>query len=116
VLVQTLKGSSRAGAFTPEEIAEYREAWGKPGALTAMLNWYRAVPFRPKLKQQITAPTLVLWGMRDRYLEAGLAEKSLSFCSDGRLETFAGASHWLQREEVSGVNSALIDFLGGATA
>jgi pimeloyl-ACP methyl ester carboxylesterase len=111
-LVRALVGSSRPGAFAPQEFAEYREAWGKPGALTAMLNWYRALPYRPTLKQQITAPTLVLWGMRDEFLETGLAEKSLSFCRDGRLQTFADATHWLQREEALAVNSALVSFLG----
>jgi pimeloyl-ACP methyl ester carboxylesterase len=110
-LVQVLTSSSRAGAFTPEDIAEYREAWGKSGALTAMLNWYRALPYRPKLKQQVTAPTLILWGMRDRFLETGLAERSLSFCRDGRLHTFPSATHWLQREEAPAVNSAISSFL-----
>jgi pimeloyl-ACP methyl ester carboxylesterase len=111
-LVRALVGSSRPGAFAPQEFAEYREAWGKPGALTAMLNWYRALPYRPTLEQQITAPTLVLWGERDEFLETGLAEKSLSFCRDGRLQTFADATHWLQREEALAVNSALVSFLG----
>jgi pimeloyl-ACP methyl ester carboxylesterase len=110
-LVRVLTGSSRPGAFTPEDIAEYREAWAKSGALTAMLNWYRAVPYRQNLKQRITAPTLVLWGMRDSFLESGLAERSLSFCRDGRLQTFANATHWLQREEAAAVNSALLTFL-----
>ena len=115
-LIQALVGSSRPGAFTSDEIAEYREAWEKPGALTGMLNWYRALRHRPKLNERITAPTLVLWGMRDRFLEPGVAERSLTFCVDGRLQTFADATHWLQREDAAAVNSALLSFLVGSDA
>ncbi|MEO7538576.1 MAG: alpha/beta fold hydrolase, partial [Pyrinomonadaceae bacterium] len=30
------------GVISDDEIAEYRESWGQPGAITAMLNYYRA--------------------------------------------------------------------------
>jgi pimeloyl-ACP methyl ester carboxylesterase len=36
--------SSRPGTFTPEDLRRYREDWSRPDALTAMLNWYRALP------------------------------------------------------------------------
>ncbi|MHB9363715.1 alpha/beta hydrolase [Mesorhizobium sp. LNJC403B00] len=62
LLARALIKSSRTDAFTAEEIAEYRQAWERPGALTGMLNWYRALRFRPSLKERITTPTLVLWG------------------------------------------------------
>jgi len=35
--------SSRQGTFGPEDFRRYREAWSRPGALTAMLGWYRAL-------------------------------------------------------------------------
>ena len=34
--------TARPGAFTPEEIDRYVEAWSQPGAATAMLNYYRS--------------------------------------------------------------------------
>lgn len=113
VLVRGLVRSSRPGAFTDEDIAAYRQAWGQPGALTGMLNWYRALRFRPDMKERIATRTLVLWGMQDQALEPGLAERSLDFCDDGRLQTFEKATHWVQREEVSDVNEALLSFLDG---
>ncbi|MER8899879.1 alpha/beta hydrolase [Mesorhizobium sp. M0676] len=88
LLARALIKSSRTDAFTAEEIAEYRQAWERPGALTGMLNWYRALRFRPSLKQRITTPTLVLWGMQDQALEYGLAERSLALCNDRGLQTF----------------------------
>jgi pimeloyl-ACP methyl ester carboxylesterase len=41
-LARALTATSRRGTFSPEDLARYREAWRQPGALTAMLNWYRA--------------------------------------------------------------------------
>ncbi|WP_348524527.1 alpha/beta hydrolase [Mesorhizobium sp. L103C105A0] len=78
-----------------------------------MLNWYRALRFRPGLKQRITTPTLVLWGMQDQALEYGLAERSLALCNDRGLQTFEKPTHWVQREEASAVNAALLAFLDG---
>lgn len=65
-----------------EDKAAYLDEWSQPGAMTAMLNWYRAsnivvpepgeraerpawldAPFPP-----VTQPTLVIWGMRDKAL------------------------------------------------
>ncbi len=40
--IRALKGSSRRGTFTDDDLAAYRQAWSQPGAITAMLNWYRA--------------------------------------------------------------------------
>jgi epoxide hydrolase 4 len=110
-LVQVLKRSSRPGAFSRDDIEAYRAAWSRPGALTAMLNWYRALPRRSRSGAAISAPTLILWGEKDEFLEVGLARQSMSFCSDARLQTFPEATHWLQREEIEGVNAALLAFL-----
>src|SRR5580658_7680689 len=40
---RTLLRTSRPGTFSPEDLDRYREAWSQPGALTAMINWYRAL-------------------------------------------------------------------------
>jgi pimeloyl-ACP methyl ester carboxylesterase len=111
LLVRALLKSSRPGAFTDGDIAEYRRAWARPGALTAMLNWYRALRYRKNLKQRISTPTLVLWGKQDQALELGLAQLSLGLCDNGRLEIFENATHWLHREEAPAVNAALLSFL-----
>ena len=42
---------ARPGAFTPQDIARYVEAWSQPGAATAMLNYYRAA-FRQTAPRQ----------------------------------------------------------------
>ena len=39
---RSLLRSSRPGTFTAEDLAQYRAAWSQPGAITGMINWYRA--------------------------------------------------------------------------
>lgn len=104
--------SRRLGAFRAGDLAIYRHAWTQPGALTAMLNWYRAAARSRHRRERVRTPALVLWGSRDPALERGLAQASLSLCDAGRLQWFETASHWLQHEEPAAVNAALADFLG----
>src|SRR5215510_15395120 len=65
--------------YTPEELERYVEAWSQPGAASGMINYYRS-SVRESSKQAkeehpaISAPTLVIWGQRDRYLGETLAE------------------------------------------
>ena len=41
-LVGQLRSGAKAGSFSEAEVEEYRRAWSQPGALRAMLSWYRA--------------------------------------------------------------------------
>jgi hypothetical protein len=41
--VCALCSSGKIHTFTTEEIGEYKKASTQPGAMTAMINWYRAV-------------------------------------------------------------------------
>jgi epoxide hydrolase 4 len=112
--VRALRGSGRIHTFTNEEIAEYKKAWAQPGAMTAMLNWYRAaVRQRPKLPDdlQVKVPTLMLWGMQDVALSYRMARPSLDYCTDGKLIFFEDASHWVQHDEEELVTQYLLEFL-----
>lgn len=107
---------ARAGAFPTQDIERYVEAWSQPGATTAMINYYRAV-FRQTPKRiesrmrPIEAPTLVIWGERDRYLGPELAEPKRSDVPNlepiVRLPT---ATHWVQHDEPERVSELLIEF------
>jgi epoxide hydrolase 4 len=109
---RSLLRSSRPGTFSPEDLAQYRNAWSQPGALTAMINWYRAL-FRTRIKfkdKTVRVPTRILWGERDDFLLTEMAHESLRSCTDAELFTFANATHWLQHEEPARVSELLIDF------
>jgi pimeloyl-ACP methyl ester carboxylesterase len=73
-----LRDPVRAGAITADDIERYVGAMARPGALTAILNYYRAFLRNPRetraLLKRIEAPVLVIWGERDRFLSRKLAE------------------------------------------
>jgi pimeloyl-ACP methyl ester carboxylesterase len=112
IAARSLLRSSRPGTFSPEDLAQYRAGWSQPGALTAMINWYRALfRFRTKFPDRtVHIPTRILWGERDAFLLSEMAQESLRYCDNAELYTFADASHWLQHEEPTQVSQQLIDF------
>jgi len=107
-------------AYTPEEMDRYVEAWSQPGAATAMINYYRSsVRQSPKQAKAalrpISAPTLVIWGQRDRYLDPTLAEPHHDDVPNlDRVERLPNASHWVHHDEAEHVNRLLIDFFAPA--
>jgi epoxide hydrolase 4 len=113
-LADTLKRTSRPGTFSEADLAHYRRAWEEPGALTAMINWYRAAvrakspePVSPRVR----VPALIVWGTEDAFLLRKLAHDALARCDQGRLEFVEGATHWVQHEEPEQVNRLLAEFL-----
>lgn len=106
--------SSKANAITDEAIEKYKEAWSQPGAMTAMLNWYRAAMwYRPPITDtmRVHVRTLMLWGVNDIALSRRMARPSLDYCEDGNLIFFPEASHWVQHEEPEEVNRHLLEFI-----
>jgi pimeloyl-ACP methyl ester carboxylesterase len=98
--------------FSRQTIALYKKAWQQPGALRAMINWYRAYKYDPLTsKGKITVPTLLLWGKKDKFLSSAMAQPSLDQCSHGRLEFLDNATHWLHHEQPDLVNNLILDFI-----
>ena len=108
---QALLGTSRPGTFSAAEVARYKVAWGRPGALTAMLNWYRALRRPSGAWPRIGGPVQIIWGKRDAFLDARLAQLSLQECTSGELHYFPDATHWVQMEEPAVVNDLMLAFL-----
>ena len=114
-LIRGLERSSRPGTFTPGDLELYKQAWSKPDALTSMIHWYRAALRHPTASLAdpiVRVPTLILWGVKDRFIEPGLARSSFALCENARIEWFDEASHWLQHEEPGRVNRLILAFLG----
>ena len=106
--------TSKKNAFTEEDIQKYKEAWSKPGAMTAMLNWYRAAArYRPQVTNdmRVRIRTLMLWGVHDIALTHRMARPSLDYCDEGNLIFFPDATHWVQREEADEVSRHLLTFV-----
>ena len=109
-----LRGSGKIHTFTNEDIEKYKEAWSQPGAMTAMINWYRAIvryqPASPK-DPRIKVPTLMMWGMKDFALSHRMARPSMDYCDEGNLILFPEATHWVQHDAAEEVNHYLVDFI-----
>jgi pimeloyl-ACP methyl ester carboxylesterase len=97
--------------YTEEEMGRYAEAWSQPGAATAMMNYYRYAVRHSSEIRVVSAPTLVIWGQRDRYLGPALAEPHHDDVPNlDRVERLPNASHWVHHDEAERVNQLLVDF------
>ncbi|HEY7810027.1 MAG TPA: alpha/beta hydrolase [Allosphingosinicella sp.] len=108
-----------------EERQAYLDDWKQPGALTAMLNWYRgskiAVPAPGEEAKAplwthapfpaLRMPTLVVWGLKDSALLPLQLKGLHDLVKDLRLVTSPTASHFITWEEPGTVTSAIRDFL-----
>ena len=107
--------------FTKEETERYVEAWSQPGAATGMINYYRSSVRQSQKKAEaalrpISAPTLVIWGQRDRYLGQELAEPEHDDVPNlVRVERLPDASHWVHHDEAERVTQLLIEFFAMPT-
>lgn len=113
-MVGSLVSTSRPKTFSEEEISAYQSAWAQPGALTAMLNWYRAIRKGSMLQtpeDKVEVPVRILWGLGDQFLSPMLAKESLNFCADGELVFIGEATHWVHHEQAQIVNMLISQFL-----
>jgi pimeloyl-ACP methyl ester carboxylesterase len=107
--------------FTPEDLRHYREAASEPGALTAMLAYYRAYLRGGGAARQralgfprIDAPTLMIWGEHDTALGKETTIGTAEHVRDLTVRYLPNASHWVQQEAPETVNAMLRAWLGGS--
>ncbi|MCJ8158912.1 alpha/beta fold hydrolase [Sphingomonas sp. LaA6.9] len=107
-----------------DEKAVYLDQWGQPGAMTAMLNWYRAsaivvptmdeTPERPAWLDSpfpvLQMPVLVIWGIGDKALLPSQLEGLDALCADLKVEK-VDSGHFVPWENPDAVTAALRDFL-----
>lgn len=108
-------------SFTDEDLRRYREAASEPGALTAMLAYYRAYVRGGGAARQralgfprIDAPTLMIWGEHDTALGKETTIGTAEHVSDLTVRYLPNASHWVQQEAPETVNAMLRAWLTGA--
>jgi pimeloyl-ACP methyl ester carboxylesterase len=113
-LVQALRGARRKDAFSKVDIEQYRQAWKKPGAITAMLNYYRAL-LRKDMpladEKRIATPVRIIWGVDDAFGIPELANESAKLCDDAKIVFIESATHWVAHDEPERVERALLEFL-----
>lgn len=113
--------TSRNPAKFPDEVLEvYRANAARPGGLTAMLNWYRALMRGGGLGRMnhsgppvIEVPTLFLWGDADAALSFATTHGTEKYVADLTFRVFPGVSHWIQQEAPDEVNAMIEAWLSG---
>ncbi len=106
-------------AFTPQDLDAYRRAASRPGALTAMLNYYRSLlaeslRFDRHSYGVLDVPTLLLWGEDDAALGKELTYGTERWVGDLRVEYIPRCSHWVQQDRPEIVNQLMREFLDNA--
>ena len=107
-----------ASRFPAEVIDIYRDGWLRPGAMTAMLNYYRAAVRNVRSERRlgfprIDVPTLMIWGLEDRALGRATTEGTGEYVDDLTIRYLPGVSHWVQQEAPELVNAILTSWLDG---
>lgn len=101
-------------AFTPADIKAFKAAAAKPGALTAMLNYYRNI-FQQKIFNVdwgiLSVPTLMIWGENDTALGKELTYGTAAYLRDFQLKYIPNCSHWVQQEKPELVNQYIREYL-----
>jgi len=63
------------------------------------------------LRCKIVVPTLLIWGVKDSFLEQTAAEMSSQYVEDFTVKFIESANHWVQQEEPQTVNLLMRQFL-----
>jgi len=105
--------------FGDEVLHVYRDQAARPGALTAMLNYYRAYVRGGGATRQralgypiIDVPTLMIWGEHDTALGKETTYGTDRFVRQLTLHYLPNVSHWVQQEAPEAVNALIQSWLG----
>lgn len=126
-LFHMLSAFSKSDWMGEAERAAYLEAWSRPGALTGMLNWYRASlivvpgidePARhspiddiPDDAVQVRVPHLLLWGEADEALRPPTIAGLERYAPKLSVERFPRNGHWILHERPREIAAAIRDFV-----
>jgi pimeloyl-ACP methyl ester carboxylesterase len=98
--------------FTPAQVHSYLDPLGHDG-LTAVLNWYRALPFSQREKgyaRPATVPTTYVWSDGDTALGRRGAEATARFVkAPYRFVVLPGISHWIPDEAPDQLAALVLD-------
>ena len=125
--MRMIEGFSQASFMDEAMRKQYVEAWSRPGALTGMLNWYRASPLvvpapgeaapdalilgMPDDAFRVAMPHLVVWGEADEALRPSCLDGLDRFAGALTVKRIADAGHWVLHEKPAEVASAIRGFL-----
>ncbi|MFF4876164.1 alpha/beta fold hydrolase [Micromonospora sp. NPDC000668] len=104
------------GVGDATRVARYADPMREPGALTAALNWYRAMS-RADLADvgPVAVPTTYLWSDRDIAIGRTAADAcAANVTGDYRFVQLPGVSHWIPDAAPGPLAEAILARVGGA--
>lgn len=116
-VTQAFEKTPRGLSFlAAETLARFRANALAPGAMTAMVNYYRAnarglAMGRQADSRRIETPTLMIWGDRDPFLGVALTEGYAAYVADFTLRRLPDVSHWGPLEAPARVNALMAEWL-----
>jgi len=103
--------------FSKADLDIYAAAASRPGAMRAMVNYYRALLRFPEDRDpgaaMVDIPTLVIWGENDLALDIHLLDGMQQWVPQLTLHRLPGIFHWVQQDAPDEVNQLLGDWLSG---
>ena len=114
-LRRMLSGGGEQATGVPEEaIEEYVAVLSAPGALTAALNWYRAMSSDTRV-DPIEVPTTYVWSDGDAAIGRTAAEACANYVTgDYRFVELPGITHWIPEQAPEQLARAILDRIASA--
>lgn len=97
----------------PDRVDMYVEPMQVPGALTAALNWYRAMDSSTTNCPPVNVPTSFVWGERDVAVGATAARACAKHVTGPFDLVSTDASHWLADEMPERVSDTILERVAG---
>lgn len=95
--------------------ARYAARMHEPGALTAALDWYRAVPLSRLRTGPVDVPTTYAWGNRDGALGRRAAELTAGYVRAPYRFAELDAGHWLPETRPAELTRLVLERVRGTT-
>jgi pimeloyl-ACP methyl ester carboxylesterase len=108
-LRRMLSGSDGETGVPAEAIDEYVAVLSAPGALTAALNWYRAMSSGNRV-DRVGVPATYVWSDGDVAIGRTAAEACANYVTgDYRYVELPGVTHWIPEQAPEELASAILD-------
>jgi pimeloyl-ACP methyl ester carboxylesterase len=113
-LRRMLSGAEHDTGVPAEAIDEYVAVLSAPGALTAALNWYRAMSSDTRV-DPVGVPTTYVWSDGDVAIGRTAAEACGNYVrGDYRFVELPGVTHWIPEQAPEQLARAILDRIAGS--
>jgi pimeloyl-ACP methyl ester carboxylesterase len=108
-LRRMLSGGEGDSGIPAEAIEQYVSVLSAPGALTAALNWYRAMSSADRV-DPVGVPTTYVWSDGDVAIGRTAAEACANYVTgDYRFVELPGITHWIPEQAPDQLAAAVLD-------